>query len=320
VSGRGSRHVQGPPSGHVHRIAAGTVPEDRHARVRWFAWPSRATMPWGTFLREIGKRTWDHDIFDVAAACSFWILFALFPFLFFAISILTLAFGHDAIQAVVGIVTFLAPSTVQSDVQRYVNAVLAGPSGQAAAIALGVALWTSSGGAMSVGDALNRAYGVRQDDRGYWVRRLESALVVVFSAVFLLVATAVFAFAPGLVDRLLHAMHLETFAGTAWRVLRWPVGLGFALLAWALAYWALPCKTSPLRLVTPGSLVGIPLWILASFGFSFYVRHFANYGVAYGSLAGAIVLVFWVYLSTLVLLVGGELNALSHELRERHER
>jgi membrane protein len=91
------------------------------------------------------------------------------------------------------------------------------------------------------------------------------------------------------------------------------VALVFAVLAWSLAYRVLPCKQS-FTLVSPGALVGIPLWILASVGFSFYVAHFGDYGTAYGSLGSAVTFLLWSWLSTLILLVGGEVNAVVREL------
>jgi membrane protein len=261
-------------------------------------------------VRRLASRAVEHALLDVAAGTAFWALLAVFPFLFFAVSMLTLVYGHEVVDAVVRLVIVLAPRAVQTEVRAYANAVLAGPSGREAVVALLVALWSASGGALSIGEALDRAYGVHGDARGYWRRRMQAISAVVLTAIFLGVAAALITFAPLVVDRVLAAASLDALAGPLWLLARWPVALVLAFAAWGLAYRYLPCRPLPLRFVTPGAIVGIPLWIVASSALSFYVTHVGRYGTAYGSLGGAVVFLLWLWISTLMLLLGGELNAM----------
>jgi membrane protein len=246
---------------------------------------------------------------DAAATSAFWGLLALFPFLFFVVSLVGLMFDPASIEAVVNLVTVFAPDAVRSEVHGYVAGVLVGPRGGDAILALVVSLWSASGGAISIGDALNRANGTVPDRRAYWKRRAEAVVTVIVCALFAMATTTVMTFGPALVERLFRALSLGAEAALVWGLLRWPLALSLAALAWAIAYRFLPDSGQRFRIFSPGAIVGIPLWIVASLCFSYYAAHYAHYSVAYGSLATAVILLLWAYLSIFFLLLGGELNA-----------
>jgi membrane protein len=96
----------------------------------------------------------------------------------------------------------------------------------------------------------------------------------------------------------------------AWSFLRWPVTAFIVMLATSFAYYVLPDVEQEFRFITPGSLVGTIVWLCSSWGFTQYVEHFGQYNLTYGSIGGVIILLSWFYLSAVILILGGELNAL----------
>src|SRR5262249_3735416 len=103
-----------------------------------------------------------------------------------------------------------------------------------------------------------------------------------------------------------------------WSYLRWPVTAVVIMLALALTYYLLPDVEQEFKLITPGSVVGSILWLLATWGFTYYAEHFGNYNVAYGSLAGIAILLTWMYIGGVIFILGGEMNAIiEHASRER---
>src|SRR5205807_179508 len=99
-----------------------------------------------------------------------------------------------------------------------------------------------------------------------------------------------------------------------WSWLRWPISALLIMLMIALCYYLLPCARQRFKFITPGSVIGTLLWILVTWGFTVYAEHFGNYNAMYGSIGGVIVLMTWLYLTGLIFLMGGEMNAII----ERH--
>ena len=108
-------------------------------------------------------------------------------------------------------------------------------------------------------------------------------------------------------------------AATIWLWVRWPVALAVTMTIYAIVYYAAPnVEIRHFRWITPGSVVGVVLWIVASIGFFVYVSNFSSYGATYGAFAGAVILLVWLWLTNVVLLFGAELNAVVDLRRSRH--
>jgi membrane protein len=110
---------------------------------------------------------------------------------------------------------------------------------------------------------------------------------------------------------------LEYFIVTLWTIARWPVIVILLMVAVALIYYVMPDVKQEFRFITPGSVLAVVVWIIASLGFGFYVKEFANYNAMYGSIGAIIVLLLYFYISAAVLLLGAEMNAvIEHMSRE----
>ena len=165
------------------------------------------------------------------------------------------------------------------------------------------AIWSASGGVMALIGALNRCYDVKEG-RPFWKVRGIAILMTIVAGVLALVAALVAVATAPLAD------WIGGPAGTAIGWLRLPVAGLVMMFLWALLYYVLPDVEQSFRFITPGSVLGVVLWVIASWGFSMYVSHFGSYDKTYGSLGGVIVLLLWMWISSLVLLLGAETNAL----------
>ncbi|XXY54581.1 YihY/virulence factor BrkB family protein [Sorangium sp. So ce269] len=259
-------------------------------------------IPWKDFLNDI-KQEWVKDKVDtVAAALAFFGVLAIFPFLLFAVALAALVIDPAESARLIRELYQVAPPAVANILGERLQALTEGQSpGLLTLGALG-AVWAASGGVIALMDALNSAYGV-EDSRSFLKRRGISLLVTLGGAVLLAIASALTVAAPAVAE------HLGPF-GTLLLWLRVPVSALIVMAVLATLYYVLPDVEQKFKFITPGSVVAVVIWILASLGFSFYVSRFGSYEVSYGALGGVIVLLLWSWISSMAVLLGAEINAI----------
>lgn len=157
-------------------------------------------------------------------------------------------------------------------------------------------------------NAMNVAYGVKET-RPAQRRYLLSVIYTIGVAALLIASAALMLIGPRAFEWAAKQAHLGSEFVTIWTWLRWPVLVLLLMVAAALIYYVSPNVDQPFALITPGAVVAVGSWVLASVGFSLYVSNFSNYSATYGSLGGIIVLLLYFYLSSAVLLLGAEVNA-----------
>jgi membrane protein len=169
------------------------------------------------------------------------------------------------------------------------------------------AIWSASGGVVSLMDSLNGLLHI-EDKRPFWKSRGLAILTTIGASVLMLVAAFV-----GVAARpIAHA-----FGGPVEQVVTWlrlPIAGFLIAVVWAALYQILPDKPRKFRLLTPGSVVAVAVWLFASWGFSIYVSHFGEYNKTYGAIGGAVVMLMWMWISAMVLLTGALINAVLEEL------
>ena len=250
---------------------------------------------------------------DHAAALTYFAMLSLFPALLVGVSLLGLL-GEASIAT--DAATYVAdrgadPAT--AEVIKTSLATLFASSGSGVGIALGVsvllALNGASGAFGAAGRALNVVHGV-EEDRGFVKHKLAdigATLVVIL--LFAVVLVALF-LGGGIATDLFGTVGLGDTAATVWSIARWPVALLAALVGFALVYALAPdLRPRRLRFLSPGAVVAVATWILASIGFAFYVKGFSSYGAAYGAFGAAIILLLWLYITANAFLFGAELDA-----------
>jgi len=156
--------------------------------------------------------------------------------------------------------------------------------------------------------ALNRAYDVREW-RPWWKRRLLAIALTVALALFILISLTLVLVGPDAAAHVASWLHLRPVFVKLWAIARWPVMVAGVVLGVELIFHFAPSRRARWVWVTPGSLLATTLWIVVSFGFKLYVRHFADYTATYGAIGGAITTMLWFYVSSIAILIGAELNS-----------
>ncbi len=268
-------------------------------------------------LPEVAKRTFKsfqaHKMTDHAASLTYSAMMSLFPALLAMVSVLGLVGTESLVSDAVQYARDNgADESVTDAIQSSLDSAIS-KSGGAVSIALAVSILISLNGASgafgAAGRALNIVYGV-EDDRGFVRRKLETVLFTLLVIVLAIVSLVCIFLGGTLAEDLFGTIGLGSTAADVWRIARWAVALFAAVLIYAIVFAFAP-DISPrkFRWISPGAVLGVVLWLIASAGFFFYVSNFSSYGATYGAFASAVVLLLWLYITNLCLLLGGELNA-----------
>jgi len=266
-----------------------------------------------TLKRTLGEMKDDRVTMTAAGVAFYWFL-ALFPLLIAAVGILAMTgAGPDVIRSAEDGVRSILPGSaagVLTDAIGNASSHAARATGlTAAVVGIALALWSASSGMAAVQVGLDVAYDVPEDRK--FLKKRAMGLLLTFAALLLGgVATALLVFGQPIGRSIQDNLPLGGAFLVVWTVVRW-VATVLALLAlFALFYAVGPNRKPPSwRWVSPGGVVAVVIWLLASVAFSFYVSNFGgSYGKTYGSLAGVVVLVLWLSLTALALLIGAELN------------
>ena len=176
-------------------------------------------------------------------------------------------------------------------------------------LGLMVALWSASRGVDALRKALNLAYDV-PESRPFWKTQSLAMLMTVVGTLLIPLSFMVFLLGGRVGEWLAARLQIVDAFLLLWSWLRWPFTASLVMLMLALCYYVLPDVKQRFKYITPGSAIGTVLWLVSTWGFTQYVEHFGRYNVMYGSIGGVVVLLLWFYLTGLIFILGGELNAI----------
>ena len=266
-------------------------------------------LSWREFFRRLWVELQEDAVADCAAQLAFYFLFALFPFLFFLVTLAAyLPFAPGAVDAMVERLGPLMPSEALQVVRGHLEALVTSSRPRLITLGLLVALWTASRGVDALRGALNLAYDV-PEYRPFWKTRGLAILMTVAGSLCIPLAFALFLLGGQLGEWIADHLHMLNVYHAVWRWLRWPFTACLVMLVLALCYWRLPAVRHRYQFLSPGALLASVLWLLSTWGFTQYVEHFGRYNVTYGSIGGAVVLLLWLYVTGLIFILGGEVNA-----------
>jgi membrane protein len=269
-----------------------------------------------TRVLDVGKRTltsfYDDQMTHHAAALTYYGLMSLFPAALLGLSLLGLLGQYpDTYNAIINYLEDVAPESVVEPLDRSLRSALQSTGAATTAFVVGivVALYGTTGALEAARRALNVVFEV-ESGRGF-VRRKLVDVVSTFILMALVLASLILVFVGGAFARdLLGFIGLGPTVVEIWNVARWPIALLVAMLVFAYIYYVTPdVEHRAFRWLTPGAVVGVLVWLLASFGLSTYLTQVATVGEVYGAFASAIVLLLWLWLTNVSLLFGAELNA-----------
>ena len=260
------------------------------------------------------KRTFtefkDDNLTDWAAALTYYGVLAIFPALLALVSVLGLL-GESTTQSLIENVEEAAPGPARDIAVSAIENLQQnrGAAGILFVVGLALALWSASGYVAAFMRASNAIYDVGEGRPIYKTLPVRLGITVVL--VILLAVTAIGVAVTGpLAQEVGDLVGLGSTAVTAWDIAKWPVLFLIVSFMFAFLYWAAPNVRQPgFRWISPGGLLGVAIWLVASAAFAFYVASFASYNKTYGSLGGVIAFLVWLWISNIAILIGAEFNA-----------
>jgi membrane protein len=271
-------------------------------------WKLGGLTPW-QLLKRLYHEVDNDDLFTRSAALAYYFVSALFPMIFFLMAVLgLLARSHDLQSSLLNYTAQFMPEDAYRLIQKTLQEIANHSSGVKLALGLALAIWAGAGGISSIMDALNRCYHVKEA-RPWWKRKLVSIGLTVALSALTIVALIIVLYGGSIADFVGSQIGLSTFSVMAWHLAQWPIAFLFVVISFAVLYYWGPDAKQQWQWITPGSLVGVLVWIGASILFRVYLHFFNSYSKSYGSLGAVIVLLFWLYISGLAILLGGEINS-----------
>lgn len=264
-------------------------------------------------MKNLFENTLEDEIGTYSAQLAFFLTLSIFPFLIFLINVLS--FTELGGQALVLDFTNYLPQDIAQLIDNVVSETVQARSGTILVVAIVGTIWTSSKGARSVIRGLNRVYGVRER-RTILELYLVSAVFVVALTLIISLSIILLVFGEVITQTIFEFVGYSQVFSFIWPFLRYGLTIAILMVTFGLLYKYAPNKKIRFKNVWKGSVFAIIGWILVSRGFAFYVNNFANYQLVYGSIGGLIVFLLWLYFSSMVILIGGEINKIDINRKE----
>jgi membrane protein len=265
---------------------------------------------WLGVLKRTVKEFQADNLTDWAAALTYYGVLAIFPALIALVSILGLI-GHSATQPLLNNLNTLAPGPGK---QIFTNAITNMQRSQGAAgllffVGIAAAIWSASGYVGAFMRASNAIYEI-EEGRPIYVKRPVQLLITVVTLILVAASAVAVVVTGGLAKRVGDLVGVGSTAVQIWDIAKWPVLILIVAFIFSLLYWAAPNVKQPkFRWLTPGGILAVFVWIVASALFALYVANFASYNKTYGTLGGVIAFLVWLWISNIAVLLGAELNA-----------
>lgn len=265
---------------------------------------------WGGVLKRTLREFNGDHLTDLAAALTYYGVLAIFPMLIVIVSLLGLL-GNSVTQSLINNLGAVAPGAARTIFTNAIKNIQShqGAAGLAFIIGLLVALWSASGYIAAFMRASNIIWDVPEGRPIYKTLPIRLGVTLI-TVVLLTVSAAAVVLTGSLANKVGGVIGVGPTAVTVWDIAKWPVMMVIVALILAILYYAGPNVRQPgFAWVSPGSMLAVVLWVVASVLFAFYVSQFSSYNKTYGALASVIVFLVWLWITNVVILFGAELNA-----------
>jgi membrane protein len=268
-------------------------------------------LSWKALGKRVISEIQSDDVFGRAAQLAYYFLLALFPLLLFLTSVigLLLGSGTGVRHALFAYLSRVLPGSAFSLVDSTMYEVSAASGGGKLTFGLLAALWAASNGMGAITEALNASYNVKES-RPWWKQRLTAIGLTLVLSILIISALVLVLYGGKIANQIAVTYGFGDAFTFGWKFLQWPLALGFMLLSFSLIYYLAPDLNEQKWVwITPGSMIGVALWLLVSFGFKLYLHFFDSYSKTYGTLGAVIILMLWLYFTGAAILIGGEVNS-----------
>jgi membrane protein len=268
------------------------------------------------FVKKVYDEAMEEDIVSNAAQVAFYFIFALFPLLLFLLSLfgLVLESAEDFRQELFLYLREIIPASAITLIEQTLTEVVQGSSGGKLTFGFLLALWSASAGVDSLRIVLNDIYDV-EENRPWWKYKLTCVLFTLGLGVLISVVMGVVFYGSHLLTSFLNSAGMGSSAAFIAGAVSFIVIVAALMLAFACLYAFIPNHSKfTFRWITPGAAAAIFLWFVFSFGFRIYLAYFDSYAKTYGSLGAIIILLLWLYLTAIVILIGGVVNSVADKI------
>ncbi|MFC4401527.1 YihY/virulence factor BrkB family protein [Gracilibacillus xinjiangensis] len=263
--------------------------------------------PFITFLKQLFKRINNDEVPGLAAQLSFFFLLSLFPFMIFLVTLI--GFLPYTNINVINFISNYAPQEIVTLLNENITQIMNERNSGLLSIGIIGTLWSASNGINALMRAFNHAYNI-EEERSFIVARGISIILTIAMVFVILIAFALPVFGRIIGEFIFSFVGLSDDFLSLWEMLRWVVSSVIFFIVLSALYLLAPSKRVKFKHVYIGAIFSTICWQLTSLAFSLYVSTMGNYSATYGSLGGVIILMLWLYLSAMIIIVGGEINAL----------
>ncbi|MCK1976904.1 YihY/virulence factor BrkB family protein [Jeotgalicoccus huakuii] len=254
----------------------------------------------------------------MAAQLAYYFLLAIFPLLIFLLSIVPLFQIQP--EVITGFIQDYAPAEISSLLEGIIGDVLENSGGGTLSLGLILTLWSASNGMTALMNAFNVAYDV-EDNRNFFVTKSLSVFFTLILSLSVILTFVLIVFGGQIGDLMFGVIGLDDQFQYVWSLIRSILPVLLVLIVFLIMYVTAPNIKLKLKSVIPGTLFTTIAFLVASWGFSFYVSNFSNYSATYGSIAGVIILIFWLYITGVIIILGAQINSILYkrELRKKED-
>ncbi|KMY45794.1 hypothetical protein AC622_17620 [Bacillus sp. FJAT-27916] len=265
-----------------------------------------------SLLKHLYEKIKEDEITGLAAQLAYYFLLSIFPMLIFTITLLP--YFPISTEDIISMLDAYVPDDSVDLLESSLATIMESRNGGLLSFGILATIWSASNGINAIIRALNHAYDV-EENRSFIVSRA-LALVLTLAMIFVVVVSLLLPiFGRMILEVVFDILGFEP--SYVYTLLRWTISIAVTTFVFTMLYWLAPNIKISLKSAWPGALFASIGWALSSLAFSFYVNSFGNYTSTYGSLGGLIVLMLWFYLSGLVIIVGGEINAVLRHNRAK---
>lgn len=261
------------------------------------------------FLTELKNVIIEDDIFNGAAALTFYLLLSVFPAVIFLLSVLPYLPVKNLDQLLLNSINQILPSDAAKMFSGIISEVTSIADKKLVSFGVLATIWAASSGMFEIMKQMNKSFGIKEA-RPFWLGRSISILMTLVFGLLVIGAFLMILFGEFINNYATRYISDNLLISTFFDLLRWSIVVLFMLLGFAVIYYFGPNKKQKFKIISVGGLVSVCLMIAASLGFRFYVENFSNYSATYGSIGAVIVLMLWLYITGAVIIFGSEINAL----------